>query len=106
MIIFVSMFKFDRILLNNNLIYLNNFIFNYDKNNYKEIIVASKFIDITKLNEDFILELNVELKDAYNNVLKKIIIVSKYGIYYLFLREFNQNIYLLYAKIRNLFNCC
>jgi len=74
---------------------MKDFIFNYDKNiNYKEIIVASKFIDIMNLNEDFILELNAELNDAYNNILKKIIIKSKYGIYYLFLREFNQNIYL------------
>ena len=38
--------------------------------------------------------MNVKLEDAYNNILKRIIIVSKYGIYYLFLRDFNEKIYL------------
>ena len=88
---------------------MKDFIFNYDKNDVKknklEIVISSKFIDITKLNDDFLLELNVDLEDAYNNVLKRIIIVSKYGTYYLFLRDFNQNIYLynkysFFVKIR------
>jgi len=75
---------------------MKNFIFNYDKNKYncKEIVVSAKYIDITKLDEDFIIELNVKLEDAYNNSLKRIIIVSKYGIYYLFLRDYNEKIYL------------
>jgi len=88
---------------------MKDFIFNYDKNDVKEnkleIVISSKFIDISKLNDDFLLELNVDLEDAYNNVLKRIIIVSKYGTYYLFLRDFNQNIYLynkysFFVKIR------
>ena len=63
--------------------------YDYDKNKEvcEEIVVSAKYIDITKLDEDFIVELNVKLEDAYNNVLKRIIIVSKYGIYYLFLRD-------------------
>ena len=75
---------------------MKDYIINYDKNKKenKEIIVSAKYIDITKLDEDFILELNVKLEDAYNNILKRIIIVSKYGIYYLFLRDFNEKIYL------------
>jgi len=77
---------------------MKDYIFNYDKNknkkNNKEIIVSAKYIDITKLEEDFIVELNVKLEEAYNNVLKRIIIVSKYGIYYLFLRDYNEIIYL------------
>ena len=56
-------------------------------------------------HSNFIIELNIKLEDAYNNVLKRIIIVSKYGTYYLFLRDFNQNIYLynkysFFVKIR------
>jgi curved DNA-binding protein CbpA len=75
---------------------MKDYIFNYDKNkeNCKEIVVSAKYIDITKLEEDFIIELNVKLDEAYNNVLKKIIIVSKYGIYYLYLRDYNEIIYL------------
>ena len=56
----------------------------------EKLVVSAKYIDITKLEEDFIVELNVKLEDAYNNVLKRIIIVSKYGIYYLFLRYYNE----------------
>ena len=75
---------------------MKDYIFNYDKNKYncKEIVLAAKYIDITKLDEDFIIELNVKLEDAYNNSLKRITIVSKYGIYYLFLRDYNEKIYL------------
>ena len=74
---------------------MKDYIFNYEKNkNNKEIVVSAKYIDITKLEEDFIIELNVKLDEAYNNILKKIIIVSKYGIYYLFLRDYNEIIYL------------
>ena len=75
---------------------MKDYIINYDKNKKecKEIVISAKYIDITKLDEDFILELNVKLEDAYNNVLKRIIIVSKYGIYYLFLRDYNEIIYL------------
>lgn len=77
---------------------MKDYIINYDKNkkdnNKKELSISAKYIDITKLDEDFIVELNVKLEDAYNNVLKRIIIVSKYGIYYLFLRDYNEKIYL------------
>ena len=75
---------------------MKDYIINYDKNkkDCKEVVVSAKYIDITKLDEDFIVELNVKLEDAYNNILKRIIIVSKYGIYYLFLRDFNEKIYL------------
>jgi curved DNA-binding protein CbpA len=77
---------------------MKDFIFNYDKNKAEEIsksiVVPAKFIDITGLNEDFYIEVNVGLEDAYKRVLKRIIIKSKYGIYYLFLRDFNHNVYL------------
>ena len=75
---------------------MKDFIFNYDKNKVqdKSIVVPAKFIDITYLNEDFYIDVNVDLEDSYKRVLKKIIIKSKYGIYYLFLRDFNHNIYL------------
>ena len=75
---------------------MKDFIFNYDKNKKvdKSIVVAAKFIDITGLNEDFYIEVNVRLEDAYKCILKRITIKSKYGIYYLFLREFDHNIYL------------
>ena len=75
---------------------MKDYILNYDKNKVldKSIVVPAKFIDIMNLNDDFYIDVNVELEDAYNNVLKRIIIKSKYGIYYLFLRKFNQNIYL------------
>ena len=46
------------------------------------------------MNEDFYIEVNVGLEDAYKRVLKRITIKSKYGIYYLFLRDFNHNVYL------------
>jgi len=75
---------------------MKDYIFNYDKNNKekKEIVESARYIDITKLDEDFIIELNIKLEDAYNNSLKRIIIVSKYGIYYLYLRDYNKKIYL------------
>ena len=77
---------------------MKDFIFNYDKNNVEEtsksIVVPAKFIDITGLNEDFYIEVNVGLEDAYKRVLKRITIKSKFGIYYLFLRDFNHNLYL------------
>ena len=77
---------------------MKDFIFNYDKNKQndisKSIVVPAKFIDITGLNEDFYIEVNVGLEDAYKRVLKRITIKSKYGIYYLFLRDFNHNVYL------------
>ena len=78
------------------LISMKDYILNYDKNKIldKSIVVPAKFIDIMNLNDDFYIDVNVDLEDAYNNVLKRIIIKSKYGIYYLFLRKFNQNIYL------------
>jgi len=75
---------------------MKDYILNYDKNKVldKSIVVPAKFIDIMNLNDDFYIDVNVDLEDSYNNVLKRIIIKSKYGIYYLFLRKFNQNIYL------------
>jgi len=76
---------------------MKDFIFNYDKNKKeisKSIVVPAKFIDITGLNEDFYIEVNVGLEDAYKHILKRITIKSKYGTYYLFLRDFNHNVYL------------
>ena len=75
---------------------MKDYILNYDKNKVldKSIVVPAKFIDIMNLNDDFYIDVNVDLEDSYNNVLKRITIKSKYGIYYLFLRKFNQNIYL------------
>ena len=77
---------------------MKDFIFNYDKKDKKEIsksiVIPAKFIDITGLNEDFYIEVNVGLEDSYKRILKRITIKSKYGIYYLFLRDFNHNVYL------------
>jgi curved DNA-binding protein CbpA len=75
---------------------MKDYILNYDKNKVldKSIVVPAKFIDIMNLNDDFYIDVNVDLEDSYNNILKRITIKSKYGIYYLFLRKFNQNIYL------------
>ena len=41
-----------------------DYIINYDKNKKGKIklVVSAKYIDITKLDEDFIVELNVKLE--------------------------------------------
>ena len=47
---------------------MKDYIINYDKNkkdkNKKELVVSAKYIDITKLDEDFIVELNVLFKSS------------------------------------------
>ena len=58
----------------------------------KEIVLSHKYINIEKLNEDFILNLNINIFDVYNNSLKIIILHTKSGIYYLYLRYFEKNL--------------
>ena len=58
----------------------------------KDIIVSNKYINIEKLNEDFILNLNIKIFDVYNNSLKIIILHTKSGIYYLYLRFFEKDL--------------
>lgn len=61
-----------------------------NENNNKQIIIPSKYINIQELNEDYTINLNISFEDNYNQVLKKIIIHTKYHICYLFLRSFND----------------
>ncbi len=56
----------------------------------KQIIPSQKTIDITHLNENFIIHLIVKKNDKKLNKLKIIHIISKNGIYYLYLRDFHK----------------
>ena len=56
----------------------------------KEIIIPPKYINIIDLKEDYTLNLNIDISDVYNMILKTIIIHTKDYICYLFLRTFND----------------
>ena len=56
----------------------------------KEIILSEKRIDITELNDNIVINLVVSEYDRTNKTLKIIHIITKNGIYYLYLREFNN----------------
>ena len=43
----------------------------------------TKWIDITQMNTNEYVNLYVNMRDAYKNNLKRLIIHTKYGIYYL-----------------------
>ena len=60
----------------------------FKRRNSKEIIRSQKTIDITKLHHNETIHLIVQKKDIQNNVLKIIHILSKNGVYYLYLRKF------------------
>ena len=60
----------------------------FKRRNSKEIVKSQKTIDITKLHYDETIHLIVQKKDIQNNVLKIIHILSKNGVYYLYLRNF------------------
>ena len=73
-------------------------IHKFKDNIFKEsndIIISNKYINIEKLNEDFILNLNIKILDVYNNSLKIIIVHTQSGIYYLYLRFFDKDIIVL-----------
>lgn len=60
----------------------------------KKIIVSPKWIDIHKLDEDFTINLIISKNDYINNSLKQININTKWGIYYLFIRCYEQILYI------------
>tara|TARA_B100001093_G_scaffold519756_1_gene610283 strand:- start:600 stop:1508 length:909 start_codon:yes stop_codon:yes gene_type:complete len=51
-----------------------------------------KYIDASKLERDYILNLFFKFNDIYNSIVKQIILICKYKIYYLFINEFNYKI--------------
>ena len=57
-----------------------------------ELIKSPKWIDIQSLNEDFTIHLLISKYDYENNILKQINVHTKYGIYYLFLRCYEQTV--------------
>jgi curved DNA-binding protein CbpA len=61
-------------------------------NKSKQIVKAQKSIDITNLYDDLFINLCISKKDYINNVLKVIFIISNNGIYYLYLRRFDDKI--------------
>lgn len=61
-------------------------------NKSKQIVKAQKSIDITNLYDDLFINLCISKKDYINNVLKVIFIISNNGIYYLYLRGFDDKI--------------
>ena len=60
----------------------------FKKRNGKEIVPSQKTIDITELYHDERLNLLIQEVDYAKNTLKIIHILSKNGIYYLYLRDF------------------
>ena len=62
----------------------------FKRRNSKDIVKSQRTIDITKLHYDETIHLIVQKKDIQNNVLKIIHILSKNGVYYLYLREFEN----------------
>ena len=67
-----------------------HFNFKEETSACNKIIKANKYIDISKLNQNFTLELLINLCDAYCNKLKIITIKTKYYICYLYIRDFND----------------
>ena len=60
----------------------------FKKRNSKEIVKSKKTIDITELFHDEVINLIVSQKDLVKGTLKTIHIISRNGVYYLYLREF------------------
>jgi curved DNA-binding protein CbpA len=61
-------------------------------NKSKQIVKAQKSIDITNLYDDLFINLCISKEDYINNVLKVIFIISNNGIYYIYLRRFDDKI--------------
>ena len=66
-----------------------------------EIYHAPKWIDITDLVSDETIHFFVSMIDAYKGKMKVVFVNTKYGIYYLFLRNFNTS-FILYNGTCNL----
>ncbi len=66
--------------------------FKQSTKNTKQIIRSNKTIDITQLNDTFTVNLIISKKDKQLKSLKIIHILSKNGIYYLYLRDFDRNL--------------
>ena len=62
----------------------------FKKQNCKTLVRSQKTIDITRLNNDISINLIVSDYDKQRNTLKIIHILTKNGIYYLYLRDFND----------------
>ena len=60
----------------------------FKKRNRKDIIKSQKTIDITQLNHNETVHLIIQKSDIQENTLKIIHILSKTGVYYLYLRSF------------------
>ena len=67
-------------------------IFKKKQTNNKQLIKSEKRIDIQLMNNDTTIHLLLSQKDIINQTLKIIHIYTKYGIYYLYLRDFSQSI--------------
>jgi hypothetical protein len=62
----------------------------FKKQTSKEIVKAQKTIDITNLYENVTVNLVLVKNDYETNVLKILHVITKNGIYYLYLREFHD----------------
>ena len=62
----------------------------FKKKTSKEIVKAQKTIDITNLSENATVNLIIGKNDYEMNILKIIHVITKNGIYYLYLREFHD----------------
>ena len=60
----------------------------FKRRNSKDIIKSQKTIDITQLNHNETVHLIIQRSDIQENTLKIIHILSKTGVYYLYLRSF------------------
>ena len=61
------------------------------KQKQDELYKAPKWIDITDLMDNQTIHLYVSMTDAYNKRLKVIYLKTVYGIYYLFMKDFNTS---------------
>jgi len=62
----------------------------FKKRTSKEIVRAQRTIDITNLSENATVNLILHKNDYEMNILKIIHVITKNGIYYLYLREFHD----------------
>ena len=62
----------------------------FKKRNSKDIIKSQKTIDITQMNHNETVHLIIQQSDIQRNALKIIHILSKNGVYYLYLRKFHD----------------
>jgi DnaJ-class molecular chaperone len=76
---------------------MNSYFNNETNNQVKDIVLSNKFIDISKLKENFTLDLIIKLNDVYCNKLKIIIIKTTNYICYLYIRDF-KDFYIMNEK--------